>query len=61
MVFKEGTGDISLKKHHPKINICLAKGLEVSKAKGLTSATFHIFYQNLKNLYTQYKYPLNRI
>jgi hypothetical protein len=61
MVFKEATGDISFKKHHPKINICLAEGLEVSRAKWLTSATFHTFYQNLENLYIKHKYPPNHI
>jgi hypothetical protein len=52
MVFKEAASDINSKKHHPKINIRLAKGLEVSRAKRLTSAKFYTFYQNLKNLYT---------
>jgi hypothetical protein len=61
MVFKETIGDIHSKKQHPKIIICLVEGLEVSRAKRLISATFHTFYQNLKNLYTQHKYPPNHI
>jgi hypothetical protein len=40
------------KHRHPKLNIQLAKGLDVYKSEGLTNQSCDIFYQNLQSLYT---------
>jgi len=49
------------KQRHPEISICLAEGLDISRAQGLTLTTYNSFYENLQSLYSKHNYLLNHI
>jgi hypothetical protein len=43
------------------MNICLAEGLEISKAQGVNTNSCNLLYYNLTSLYTQHQYSPNHI
>jgi hypothetical protein len=45
---------------HPKISIRVVEGLEISRAQGLTIASYNFFY-NLQRLHIQHNYKSNHI